>query len=68
MPQGPAELHEKWEDDGRAIQHLLDKGFRTSRGGVIYHPDGIKPDDEARSAIDYLCLEWDYGYDNRNTG
>jgi len=62
MPQGPRELHEKWQDDGNALTHLLDRrGFRC-RWGIILQPQGHTNSDEDESAIAYLCMEWDYGY------
>lgn len=69
MPQGPAELHEYWESksdkggDDAAMTHLLDnRGFRC-RNGIILQPKGHVNSEEDNSAIDYLCMEWDYGYE-----
>jgi hypothetical protein len=66
MPQGPYELHEKWQDSGNALYHL-DAHFNVNRGGVIRKKDAAyEPTAEDLSAIDYLCLEWDYGYEPGN--
>jgi dienelactone hydrolase len=70
MPSGPSHWHEFWSErnevgDGgsEAFRYLIDKrGFRC-RAGVLFHPKGIEPDALDIAAIEYLIMEWDYGYD-----
>lgn len=61
MPSGPIELHEKWEHDGNAWDALKTR-FIDDRG-IIRPKDGVVPTEEEWSAINYLCFEWDYGYE-----
>ena len=65
MPSGPPELHEKWGDDGVALRYLEERNFQVSRGGIIHGPLTREGTEEERSAIEYLCAEWDYGYQPR---
>jgi hypothetical protein len=51
-----------FDDDGAAFQQL-GQNFKTSRGGIIYPVDGYTPTPLDLKAVDYLVLEWDYGYD-----
>jgi hypothetical protein len=66
MPQATRELQEKWDHDkqmdAKAYDHLRSKDFQLSTGMIIA-PPGYTPTDEDYSAIDYLCQEWDYGWD-----
>jgi len=61
MPQAPYELQKRWTDDSAALSHLA-PNF-TWRGGMIRPRDGYTPTQEDYSAIDYLILEWDYGFE-----
>lgn len=61
MPQGPIELHEKWGDPSKALEALT-ANFIDDRG-VIRPRNGKLPNEEECSAIDYLCMEWDFGYE-----
>ena len=63
MPQGPAELHTKWQDCSLALQYLTHRGYTCDKGGVIHPPVAHVPTIEENSAIDYLFLEWDFGYE-----
>lgn len=63
MPQGPIELHDKWGGPVQALQHL-EANFIDDRG-VISPRNDREPTEEDFSAIDYLCMEWDFGYDPR---
>ncbi len=51
-----------WDNDTNAMR-FLEKGFNLSRGGIYSPKYNHKPTREEYSAIDYLCNEWDYGYD-----
>lgn len=62
MPQGPADLHHKWGDCSNALAQLGDRFTNTA--GVIRPKDGTIPTDEDLSAINYLFLEWDFGYES----
>lgn len=62
MPSGPDHLHEKWGDDGAAWKYLQSLGW-THTKGVIQPKPGHEMTDEERDAIEYLCLEWDWGYE-----
>ena len=61
MPQGPVELHEKWGEPCKALE-ALNANFWDD-AGVIRPRRGDTPTEEEWSAIDYLCMEWDFGYD-----
>jgi hypothetical protein len=66
MPQATRELQIAWDHDaqmdGKALKHLRDRGF-TFESGIIIPPDGETPTELDFSAIDYLCQEWDYGWE-----
>lgn len=70
MPSGPPELHEKWcarDPEGRgdmaAMGHLEAAGYKLGRDWhwTLPSPDHV-PTAEELSALDYLVLEWDYGW------
>jgi hypothetical protein len=61
MPQATKELRDQWEDDSVALAQL-GTNF-TIRAGVIRACAGHEPSPDDFSAIDYLCQEWDYGYE-----
>lgn len=68
MPSGPAELHQKWCDkdphgfgDLAAMAHLRKQGLILTDGWCWKAPAHYEPDEEAKSAISYLMLEWDFG-------
>lgn len=65
MPQGPPELHARFGDDSNAIQLLLSHNFTIDQQFIIRPPEGYIPTDEDNDAIDYLVLEWDYGYERK---
>lgn len=74
MPQATDELRARWGgDDGigddKAIRHLLRKGFRFPDGiayGLITPPvggyDWDADTEDTWGAVEFLCDEWDYGY------
>lgn len=62
MPQAPQHLRDKFEDDGAAWA-ILDKHYYADKSGVIHPKDSNRtPTPEEGDALDYLWLEWDYGY------
>ena len=71
MPQATDELRARWGGrDGigedKALKHLAGHGFKLSRGGIIYPPIGFDPKDDptdCMGAVNFLCDEWDYGYE-----
>ena len=66
MPQATRPLQEKWDHDNqmdaKAITHLKNAGFEM-KSGIIRAPAGYTPTEDDYSAIDYLCQEWDYGWE-----
>lgn len=66
MPQATEALRTRWDHynklDRKAIAHLRQVNF-TWLKGIIRPPEGYQPTSDDYSAIDYLCQEWDYGYD-----
>ena len=62
MPQAPDHLRDKFPSDSEALELLHSRGYKVSRGGVIFHPDARPAGNEEWTAIEYLILEWDYGY------
>lgn len=63
MPQAPKELSDKWNESTAFTQ--ITENFKISRDGIIYPINGYSPTEEDYSAIDYLILEWDYGYSSK---
>jgi hypothetical protein len=62
MPQAPAMLSNMFEDDGHAWDFL--RGHFSDDCGVIRkNKSDYAPTRDQLHAIDYLCLEWDYGYE-----
>lgn len=70
MPQATDELRAKMQDyfgdpvsDSGPINYLLGRGFTFTRGGMIVSPKTYKEwCDWEEECIDFLCDEWDYGY------
>lgn len=63
MPQAPEELRAKFSGgDGEALD-ILRENYVVDCSGVI-HPKtkDYQPTKRENEAIDYLWLEWDYGY------
>ena len=62
MPQGRAELHERFGDDGAAWAFLAGRGW-THHKSILNLPEGKVwgdiPQDE-RDAAEYLITEWDW--------
>lgn len=67
MPQANEALRSKWHgkdcDGALAFDKIGSINFIWARGGIIRPVVGYTPNAEELSAIDYLCQEWDYGYD-----
>lgn len=68
MPQGPSNLHEKWGDDGAALNALRSVGLRPNRGGVFIIPADVILSAESMSALSYLVQEWDYDWKYSDDG
>lgn len=66
MPQAPQRLRDKFEHDGIAHDLLTSHGFTCGRD-FCYRPPKLEHilTDEEIDAIDYLCYEWDYGYEHK---
>jgi hypothetical protein len=71
MPQATDELRAAWGgeygvSEDKATDHLIRKGFRFDRGGVIRPPaDGFDweaDDEDTWGAVCFMCDEWDYEY------
>ncbi len=62
MPSGPIELHEKWGDPSRALECLA-LNFRDDKGVIRPRCDSYTMTDDEASAVNYLCMEWDFGYE-----
>ena len=42
---------------------VINTNFRCSRGGILFPKEsGYVPTEREQNAIDYLIMEWDYGY------
>lgn len=61
MPQAPSYLQAMFEDDSAAFA-VLANNFNDT-GGLLRPKPGYTPTSSDYHAIDYLCLEWDYGYE-----
>ena len=62
MPQAPEYLRAMFSDDADAWGHL--SNFYDDRGMIRPKITGALPTEKQAYAIDYLCLEWDYGYED----
>jgi hypothetical protein len=63
MPQATPELCAKFPGHDAEAFEVIKANFTTSRGGVIYPKVvGYKMTEREGDAIDYLCDEWDYGF------
>ena len=64
MPQASDELRAKFPGGDQEAFAVIEEHFSISKGGVIYpkHP-GRQMTEREGDAIDYLCDEWDYGYE-----
>lgn len=73
MPQATDELRKRWGGengvgDDKAMNHLLFHGF-TFHQGIIHPPKGWDWKDptaigmDTWGAVEFLCDEWDYGYE-----
>ena len=66
MPSGPPELHARFGNDSTALELLEKAGYTHDKSFTIRPPAGHKPTKDEMDAINYLVLEWDWGYDARN--
>lgn len=62
MPQAPSHLRVMFEDDSAAWA-VLAENFRDDRGMIRPKVKGYRATAQEDCAIDYLWLEWDYGYE-----
>lgn len=49
-----------YENDFEAMKFLRSRGYTQHHGIII---STKIPDDDEMNAINYLCAEWDYGYE-----
>ncbi len=67
MPSASDELRAKMReyfgdiDDGPPLKYLLDSGW-TETSGILFAPDRPLTDKEGE-CINFLCDEWDYGWE-----
>ena len=66
MPSAPVELQERWQHsrymDQLAWNQLAGR-YHIARDGSIRHCLGTAVTADDESALLYLTLEWDFGYD-----
>ena len=62
MPQAPDDLRAKWTCES-ALAHLKKDGRFLEDGGILRPAMGVTLTQDDKDAIDYLWLEWDFGYD-----
>lgn len=62
MPQASDELRAMFEDDSVAWE-ALGQNFYDDRGMIRRKDKTARPTDHQFNAIDYLCDEWDYGWE-----
>ena len=63
MPQAPEYLREEFDDD-QAAWKVLNEHYREAKGGLIVpRVAGYKATEQENRALDYLWLEWDYGFE-----
>lgn len=63
MPQAPEELCARWGIGDEEALEQLSTNFIVDRGGFIHPRTSYTPTPDDYSAIDFLCQEYDYGYD-----
>lgn len=63
MPSAPTWLCDLFPGDDEEALKVLERNFVVPRGFII-HPKvaGYKPTQRENEAIDYMFMEWDYGY------
>ena len=62
MPQAPQSLRDEFEDDTNACLALKDNF--NERHGVFRKKDpSYAPTGREMNALNYMILEWDYGYE-----
>lgn len=63
MPQGPPELQEEFGTDYAALQ-IIKENYTEGKGFVIRPKvEGYKSTELENRALNYLWLEWDYGFE-----
>lgn len=68
MPSAPPELQAMFEDDFEASLVVEKRHFFNQYGYIIpkHDKESLPKPDREDEAIDYLILEWDYGYEGSN--
>lgn len=63
MPQTSDEHRARWPGgDEQACDYLREAGYSYDRNWCWHMPLGrTEPTDRELDAIDYMCLEWDWG-------
>lgn len=62
MPQAPDYLRKQFADDGEALDAIR-VGYYVDKGFIIRpRYKGYEPSERENNALDYLWLEWDYGF------
>lgn len=67
MPQASEELRNKFPGmDTQAINYLEQRGFKCGKD-FVWRPPSMFHNltQHDKDAIDYLCDEWDYGYEHK---
>ena len=61
MPNAPDHLREEWGiDDGKAYNYLISQGYVLTEDFGWLKPKDHTPTEKELSALDFLCLEWDW--------
>lgn len=63
MPTAPEPLRSEWTHED-ALE-CIRPNFYVSAGVIMPRASTYSPDEREGRAIDYLFLEWDYGYESR---
>jgi len=61
MPSGGGRVG-PFDNHDDAIDHLMTRGFRLIKGGLILYPADHDWTTDDNDAADYLFEEWDYGF------
>lgn len=62
MPAGPPELQEEFGTDSAALK-VIEENYTFGKGFIISPKvEGYKPTPLENRALDYLWLEWDWGF------
>src|SRR5258708_4858004 len=70
MPTASNEIREEMRkmfgdpiDDLGPIKYLMDRGYTEKQNGMLRPPLNHIPTDEEWACIEFLCDEWDFGYE-----